>query len=409
MTIVFPKDFLWGIGGSGHQTEGDNVNSDCWVMENVASTMFVEPSGSACDHYHRYADDIALIAKLGLNAYRFSFEWSRIEPEKGMYSLAALDHYKRVLQCCHYNGLTPVVTFNHFTSPRWFAGLRGFEVATNNDHFVDYVDRTMRHMADLIPIAATFNEPNIGLLLQFAGVLPGDDTMLLMPSRQEAAQAIGCKDFAGFPFCQQTEAPSNMIAAHLLASKAIKSHNSNTKTGLTLATQDIVPGAGAVEKCAEVNQKLVGRFLPALKNDDFIGAQIYTRLVIGPDGKPQSDSGTEFTQAGQPYCPEATKGALLYLKQNSDVPILITENGVATSDDARRIDYIDRALAGVHRAIKQGVEVLGYCHWSAFDSYEWNFGYGPHYGVIAVDRTTMERTPKASAYRLGKISQANAA
>jgi beta-glucosidase len=141
VSAAFPQDFLWGAAGSGHQIEGGNVNSDSWLVEHVEGTVFHEPSGDACDHYHRYRNDIALLAELGLNAYRFSLEWSRIEPERGQFSVAELDHYRRVLGACHEHGVTPLVTLNHFTCPRWFAGLGGWESASSPELFARYCER----------------------------------------------------------------------------------------------------------------------------------------------------------------------------------------------------------------------------------------------------------------------------
>ena len=121
---AFPKGFLWGAATAAHQVEGNNINSDMWVLEHMKPSMFAEPSNDACDFYHRYRDDIALAASLGLNAFRFSIEWARIEPEQGSYSIAELDHYRRVLAACHEHGLHPAVTFWHFTTPRWIATTR---------------------------------------------------------------------------------------------------------------------------------------------------------------------------------------------------------------------------------------------------------------------------------------------
>ena len=123
--FVFPQGFLWGASTAAHQVEGNNVNTDLWVLEHLPHTVFVEPSGDACDHYHRYREDIALLASLGFNAYRFSVEWARIEPEEGEFSAAELEHYRRVLGTCRERDLTPVVTFHHFTSPRWLMRGRG--------------------------------------------------------------------------------------------------------------------------------------------------------------------------------------------------------------------------------------------------------------------------------------------
>jgi hypothetical protein len=123
--------------------------------------------GIACDHYHRYADDIKLLASLGLNTYRFSIEWARIEPEQGVFSTAELDHYRRMLAACHENNVTPMVTFYHFSSPRWFAALGGWEHKTAADLFVRYCERTAEHCGDLIGLATTFNEPNLPMLLRW--------------------------------------------------------------------------------------------------------------------------------------------------------------------------------------------------------------------------------------------------
>jgi hypothetical protein len=116
-TYTFPHGFLWGAATAAHQVEGNNINSDLWVLEHVKPTLFVEPSLDACDHYHRFAEDIRLLAGLGLNTYRFSIEWSRIEPEHGVFSTAALEHYRRMLAACLENGVIPMVTFYHFSSP----------------------------------------------------------------------------------------------------------------------------------------------------------------------------------------------------------------------------------------------------------------------------------------------------
>ena len=121
-SFAFPTDFLWGVATAAHQVEGGNVNSDVWLLEHLPGTIFAEPSGDAIDHYHRYRDDIALIAGLGFGSYRFSLEWARIEPEPGEFSTAALDHYRDMLITCHAHGLRPIVTFHHFTSPRWLLG-----------------------------------------------------------------------------------------------------------------------------------------------------------------------------------------------------------------------------------------------------------------------------------------------
>ena len=123
----FPQGFLWGAAVAGHQVEGDNVSSDAWLLENVKPTIFAEPSGAGVDHYRLFAQDIAMLASLGLNTFRFSIEWARVEPEEGMFSVAAIEHYRDVLAACHKHKIKAVVSFNHFITPYWFAGRGGWE------------------------------------------------------------------------------------------------------------------------------------------------------------------------------------------------------------------------------------------------------------------------------------------
>ena len=139
-----PEGFLWGAAISAHQSEGNNLNSDVWLAESVASTTFQEPSRDACDSYHRFAEDIAIAADLGLNCYRVGIEWARIEPEPGRFSMAELDRYSRMVDACLERGLAPMITYSHFTVPRWFAARGGFEVADGADLFARFADRAQK-------------------------------------------------------------------------------------------------------------------------------------------------------------------------------------------------------------------------------------------------------------------------
>ena len=156
--MKFPKGFLWGTATAAHQVEGNNVNSDNWLLEHMPGTIYAEPSGDACDHYHRYPEDIALLAELGFNTYRFSIEWARIEPEEGEFSQASLEHYRRMLVMCHEHGLTPIVTFHHFTSPRWLITAGGWEDKDTPDRFARYCEHATRYLGDLIGVSCTVND-----------------------------------------------------------------------------------------------------------------------------------------------------------------------------------------------------------------------------------------------------------
>src|SRR5450759_2524802 len=137
----FPQGFLWGVASAAHQVEGCNSNSDGWLLENVADSIFAEPSGEACDHYHRYAADIAMLASFGLNCFRTSVQWARIEPEEGTFDPAAIEHYRQVLETCRQYGIAPMVTYQHFTSPRWLLADGGWENPRTPERFARYCEK----------------------------------------------------------------------------------------------------------------------------------------------------------------------------------------------------------------------------------------------------------------------------
>ncbi len=407
MAYTFPAGFLWGVAGAAHQIEGGNINCDSWVLEHIPGSPFVEPSGDACDHYHRYPEDIALIKSLGFNSYRFSIEWARIEPEEGEFSYAALDHYRRMLEACHASGLTPLVTYHHFTSPRWFAAKGGWEVLANADYFARYCERATAHLGDLIGAVCTLNEPNVGLLIQYMGHMPSDEAMLNAPYRRAAARAVGSDDFAAFPNCRHAPARDTFLKAHRLAFDAIKAGPGSFPVGLTLAMVDhqAVPGGEAARDAARA--AIDEPFLETARQDDFIGVQTYSRMRHGPEGVLPPEAGVPVTQMGYEFWPEALEGTIRYAHAFTGKPVIVTENGIGTENDAERIEYVRRALRGVQHCLQDGLPVRGYCYWSVFDNFEWSQGYRPKFGLIAVDRVTQTRTLKPSAEWLGQIARAN--
>ena len=161
----FPKGFIWGTATAAHQVEGGNTACDLWPMEMAPESYFAEPSGDACDHYHLYPNDLALLKGLGFGAYRFSVEWARIEPEEGFFSQAALDHYRRMIAACHAIGILPIVTFHHFTAPLWFTRDGGWEDAKSVDRFARYCERAGAALGDLVGRACTINEANIPMMI----------------------------------------------------------------------------------------------------------------------------------------------------------------------------------------------------------------------------------------------------
>lgn len=401
-TAVKSPAFLWGTAGAAYQVEGGNYASDLWPVEHAEPTVFRTPSGDACDAYHHHESDIALSASLGFNAHRLSIEWSRIEPEPGQISNAAIAYYRRLLETIRGHGLTPVVTYCHFTTPRWFAAAGGFETREGIDPFVRYCETVTRRLGDLIGLAATFNEPNLSALLSWqpiwSRIRPAFDA-----SRAAVARTMGVERYSPPMMCDYTVQQPIMIEAHNRAYAAIKQASGGRfPVGVTLALNDERPGTPD----ARLEAKREVMTMPWLRADgDFVGVQNYTYAVVGKDGDLPAPADVELTQLNYPFAPEALGNTVRQIAQLTKRPIYVTENGIATEDDARRIAFIDGALAGLAGCISDGIDVRGYIHWSLLDNWEWFFGFGPKFGLVSVDRTTFARTPKGSARHLGRIAR----
>jgi beta-glucosidase len=405
----FPPDFLWGVASAGHQVEGNNVNSDTWFLEHLPGTIFAEPSGDAVDHYHRYREDIALIAELGFTTYRFSVEWARIEPVEGQFSIAELNHYRRMLEACHEHGLTPVVTYHHFTSPRWLLEVGGWEDPETPARFARYCDRVTEHLGDLIGVACTLNEPNLPWLLRELGI-GGEpaESRSEVPLWAAAAERLGveARRIAPFQFTASEAGFDAMLAAHRAGRAAMKARRPELMVGWTLANTDIQAAEGGQERADRVRRTVNERFLEASRGDDFVGIQTYGRTVFGPDGLASAPEGVPTNQMGEEIYPQALEATIREAARVARIPVIVTENGLATDDDSQRLAYLRVAVAGVASCLADGIDVRGYIAWTAFDNFEWVFGYGPKFGLIAVDRTTQERTPKESARWLGRQAHA---
>jgi beta-glucosidase len=406
--MKFPQAFLWGAATAAHQVEGGNINSDAWLLEHVDGTVYSEPSGDACDHYHRYRDDIALLAALGFNAYRFSIEWARVEPEEGETSLAQLDHYRRMLAACHEHGIKPMVTLHHFTSPRWIAARGGWESADTAILFERYCEQVVKHLGDLFDVACTINELNLGIVLQQSGFLHSDEAIVASRWRRAAAIATAVQPemFSSFPFCIRRRSRDVLLEAHRRAARVLRS-TGNCTVGMTLAMFDLQaePGAETIRDQAAAESQDI--FLQAASADDFVGVQCYTRQRIGAVGPLPPEPGAEFTQMGYEMWPDAVPAAIRKASAIARVPVIVTESGVATDDDLCRIEYVQRVLGGVAQCLRDGIDVRGFFYWSLLDNFEWLFGYGPKFGLIEVDRTTQCRTVKPSAKWLGRAARNN--
>lgn len=391
----FPAGFRWGTATAAHQVEGGNWNNDWWAWEQDPSSGCAEPSGDAIDHYHRFDEDIRLLAQLGFNSYRFSVEWSRIEPEDGQFSTAALDHYRRMVASCRAHGLDAVVTLHHFTTPRWLAAQGAWAEPVAADRFVRFAERTAAHLGDLVTRVATFNEPNIVATLGYlAGVFP--------PGGRDVERRRWVNDV--------------FLDAHRRAVPEIKAHVGDAPVGLTLAMSDYQavadPDGGRLDEAearvARIRRNMEDVYLEAARGDDFLGVQTYSRTRVGADGTLGPESGHDVLVMGYEYYPESLAATIRRAWEVTEhTPLVVTENGIGTDDDTQRLRYLRTALDGVLDCLDDGIDLAGYFCWSAFDNFEWSRGYVPRFGIIDVDRATQERIPKPSARWLGEVARTN--
>ncbi len=401
----FPNGFMWGAATAAHQVEGSNTTCDLWQLEQATPSMFREPSGTACDQWHRFDDDIAVLSALGLNAYRFSIEWARIEPEEGEFSQAVLDHYQRCIDACNDRGITPVITFHHFTLPLWQARRGGLLDSRFSERFARYCERASKSLRDF-PFACTINELNIPMYVRklLRKRMEREDG----PAIKAAAEAALGTSLDNIFILAPPEAVLDQgIAAHLRGRDAIKSVHPSCKVGVTLSLQEVEAEPGAEALRDAYRAKVYDPFLDAARSDDFIGVQTYSRVTMGANGETSVPPGRPLTQMGWEDRPEALAATCRYVWERTGTPILVTENGWAGHDDARRCAFIREALAALKLEMDRGAQVLGYLYWSLLDNYEWFSGYGPRFGLIGVDRETQRRQIKPSGLVLGEIARNN--
>ena len=431
--MKLPENFLIGAATAAHQVEGNNIHSDLWAMEHMKHTSFIEPSLDAVDHYNRYEKDIKLMADAGLNAYRFSIEWARIEPEEGHFDSEAVDHYKAVIACCKKYGIEPFVTLHHFSSPKWLISKGGWEASTTPDDFAHYVRFIIGELGSELHYICTINEANMGIQVaaiaerykrqmmaqmqaaQSGGnsadgsVQVGINLQKMMEGQKAAAaenlEVFGVEKVENFTSMRTREGDLLILKAHELAKKEIKALYPDIKVGLTLSLHDIQPQEDGMERAKKEWDEEFMHYLPYIKDDDFLGVQNYTRSLIGADGQLPNPDGAELTQMNYEFYPEALEHVLRKVAKDFHGDLYVTENGIATADDTRRVAFIDTALKGIVSCINDGLPVKSYFHWSLLDNFEWQKGYSMTFGLIAVDRSTQTRHPKESLSFLGHWNQ----
>ncbi len=434
-----PENFMIGAATAAHQVEGNNIHSDYWAMEHMKYANFNEPSLDAVDHYNRYEEDIHLLAEAGLNAYRFSIEWARIEPEQGRFDEAEIEHYRKVLLCCKENGVEPIVTMYHFTSPKWLIENGGWENPNTVEAFAHYCKYVAEQLGDLLHYVCTINEANMGIQVAAiseryirqlrqrmaqmqqanqdsqnsvegtAQVGMNFNAMLanMQKQKEENLSVFGVEKLETFVSARTPEGDMLVMRAHQAAKAAMKEVSPNLRIGLTLSLHDIQAQEGGEERALKEWEDEFAHYLPYIKDDDFFGLQNYSRSLIGPDGILPNPDGAKVTQMDYENYPQALEHVIRRVYQELPIPIMITENGIATADDHERVEFIEKALQGVSNCVADQIPVLGYMYWSLLDNFEWQKGFSMTFGLIAVDRSTQTRYQKESLKFLGQWSREN--
>lgn len=425
----FEKGFLVGAATAAHQVEGNNTNSDCWAQEQMPHTTYKDKSGIACDHYNRYEEDIKLMKSAGLNAYRFSIEWARIQPEDGVFDDEQIEHYRKVILCCREYGIEPVVTLFHFSSPVWIIRKGGWEAETVVEDFEKYVAYVIQALGSEIKYVCTINEANMGLQVAAisrrytmmakkaaaaGGKTDGGEVQMglnmqammenLKFQAMENTEVFGTPQPHCFNLGGSEHSDLLTMKAHQAAKKVIHGLYPDIQVGLTLSLHDMQPVEGGEARAEAAWAEEFTHYLPYIQDDDFLGVQNYTRTLVGPEEDLPVPDGAERTQMGYEYYPQALEHVIRAVAKDFHGNIMVTENGVSCDDDSRRVNFIQIAAEGVTRCIADGIPVKGYFYWSLMDNFEWQMGYRMRFGLISVDRTTMERTPKPSLACLGSYS-----
>jgi beta-glucosidase len=415
IVTALPAGFLWGAATSAHQIEGGNVKNDWAVFEAVPGNIRGGVgSGVAADDWNRVAEDVGLLSDLGANAYRFSIEWSRVEPEPGRWDEAAWAHYAGEIEQLRAAGIEPMITLLHFTIPAWLAGRGGLTADDFARRFAAFAAEAARRFGSQVRDWCTINEPNVQM---YEGYVEG-------------AWPPGLRDRRA-----ATRAFAGLVRAHALAARAIKAARADARIGVAMNLIAFQPSRrwylpdwiGAREadrgfnwsfydsiKRGAITLHLSGfpeldEPLPELAGSaDFFGVNYYRRnlvrfrpgapglveLLQGPG--PRSDTDVEVY-------PDGMLALLRRVWHRYHLPIIITENGVADSTDRLRPAFLRSHVYAMVLAIREGVPVEGYFHWSLMDNFEWNEGFGPRFGLYRVNYVTQARVAGAGAAEFRRL------
>jgi len=420
--MSFPKDFIWGVATAAHQVEGYNTSNQWYLWESTVDAngnpMIArrQLSGMACDHWRKYPQDIGLMKELGVKSYRFSVEWSRIEPAEGIFDTLAIRHYRDVCDSLIASGLIPMVTLHHFTNPIWFEKKGAFEKMENVADFVRFTEVVYLALNDRVKWWCTINEPAVYVV---GGYFQGN-----MPPGKKDPQLAAV-------------VLRNILEAHVQAYWKIKSlpGGNEVKVGLVKNMTQMDPyrkwhlgdwvfanlidgvfngttlnflKTGKYRFNMPTMAKLTGENPKAKGSMDFIGLNYYShynyKFSFNLDKAFQAKllPGEVKTDMDYASYPEGFYRAIKTVAQ-FDVPIIITENGVADATDDRRALFISQYLYAVSKAISEGYDIRGYYYWSLMDNFEWSLGYDMKFGLYSVDWPTQTRTLREGAKRYREI------
>jgi len=406
--LRFPAKFLWGASVSAHQVEGGNHNQwSVWELEHAKAKAAQAPhvwndlehwpdikneatkpenyvSGMAVDHFNRYEEDFDWVKKMRMNAFRFSVEWSRIEPEEGAWNAAAIEHYKKYVAALRKRNIEPMVTLFHFTLPVWFAAKGGFEKRANVKYFTRFAEKIVSELGIDIRYVITINEPEIYATESY---LRGNWPPMKMSKRSTLSVL------------------NNLAYAHNKAADAIHKLNRRYKVSVAKHSSFIYPGDDAVlsRKSAAIMQYLRDDWFlkKVTKRCDFLGVNYYASDRIY--GYRMHNPNERLSDLGWDMSPGDIQFVLERLYRKYKLPIIVTENGLADAGDEHRSWWLTQTLLGMQGAMKEGVELEGYFHWSLVDNFEWDKGFWPRFGLLEVDRTAMKRRPRPSAVKLARV------
>lgn len=400
-TLYFPPKFLWGTATSAHQVEGNNRANDWWAWEQRVKNR--PKSGRACDHYFRYRDDVAVIKSLHGNAYRFSLEWSRIEPEAGQWNHRAIDHYRDLLRQLNRSGIKPMVTLHHFTLPQWVAKHGGWTRRHTIAYYLRYVRYVVGELGDQVEFWTTVNEPlGYALHAYLVGLWPPQRTSywqtLVVYRNLASAHRRAYRAIHQMYRARRWHKPKIGFNGNNVSLYAYRQHSLFSWLFIRLAdwlwNHSFFALTGATHDFIAVNYYFHYR----LHGVHFRILRFYTQARA---------EHREMSEVGWEVYPQGIFDVLIDLRRYGK-PIYVTENGIATTHESKRTRYLVSYLKEVYHAVQAGVDVRGYFWWSLLDNFEWHLGFTPRFGLVKVNYRNQERTLRPAAYAYARIVSVNA-